>query len=221
MYHFDPQRRLMTTVDAIDGPGDGDLVVRTKGAPEEVLRRSVAVLRDDGQHDGGRHDGGRHDGGCSPLDEVRRREILDALAPYAGTGLRLIAVADRVLAPGVGLGPRDRDAVEAGLTFLGVVALLDPPRPEVADAVHDCHAAGIRILVVTGDHPLTAAEIARRVGIGGDALRVVNAADMDRMSEPELDRLVAGGEEIVFARSSPRRRCAWRTLSAMPGTSWR
>ena len=61
--------------------------------------------------------------------------------------------------------PENRDDVERDLLFLGLVAMLDPPRPEVADAVARCHSAGIRILVVTGDHPLTAVAIARRVGI--------------------------------------------------------
>ncbi|MFZ0161145.1 MAG: HAD-IC family P-type ATPase, partial [Kineosporiaceae bacterium] len=198
-YHFDPRRRLMTTVDRVtaeDTDGDGvglsgagTLIVHTKGAPEEVLRRCDRVLH--GPDD------------VRPLTDDGRRDLLDRLAGYAQQGLRLIAAADRRVGGDVRLEPLDRDEIELHLTFLGVVALLDPPRPEVADAIARCHTAGIRVIVITGDHPLTAGEIARRVGIGGEHPRVVNASDMDRMSEADLDALLAGGEELVFARSSP------------------
>ncbi len=185
-YHFDPQRRLMTTVDASDR--DGSLTIHTKGAPEEVLRRCHRVL----------------DVGTErPLTPSETGTISTTLDGYAKRGLRLIAVADRAVPADTRVQPQDRDAVEDGLTFLGVVALLDPPRPEVAQAIARCHTAGIRVIVITGDHPLTAGEVARRVGIGGAQPRVINAQDLDRMSEPQLDALLAEGEELVFARSSP------------------
>jgi calcium-translocating P-type ATPase len=183
MFHFDPQLRLMTTVD--DGP-DGP-VVHTKGAPEEVLARCVAALGPDG---------------CArPLDDDTRTRIATAVGGFADRGLRLLAAGDR---SGVPIEQaQEREQAESGLTWLGVVALLDPPRPEVADAIARCHDAGIRVIVVTGDHPRTAGEIARRVGIGGRHPHVVNASDLARMSEAELDALLAGTEELVFARSSP------------------
>ena len=81
--------------------------------------------------------------------------------------------------------------------------MLDPPRPEVAAAVESCHRAGIRVIVITGDHGLTAAAIARRVGIGGDEPRVVQGTEVDGMTDAELDSLLRGGEELIFARSSP------------------
>ena len=87
--------------------------------------------------------------------------------------------------------------------LLGLVALFDPPRPEVADAVERCHTAGIRIDVVTGDYGLTAAEIARRVGIGSDGVVVVTGEELEAMSEPELDLLLRDGRELIFARASP------------------
>ena len=99
--------------------------------------------------------------------------------------------------------PSVRTEAECDLVFLGVVAMLDPPRPEVADAVRRCQAAGIRLIVVTGDNGLTAAEIARQVGITHDGVTVVTGAELNRMSEPELDRLLATGRELIFARSSP------------------
>lgn len=113
-------------------------------------------------------------------------------------GLRVLAVATKPLS-GQDV-PTQQDA-ESGLTAIGVVGLLDPPRPEVAAAVRAVHTAGIKVHVVTGDNGHTAAEIARQVGL--DADRVIEGAVVDRMPEDELDRLLAGEGEIVFARSTP------------------
>ncbi|WP_269207241.1 HAD-IC family P-type ATPase [Rhodococcus opacus] len=81
--------------------------------------------------------------------------------------------------------------------------MLDPPRPEVAAAVARCHSAGIRIIVVTGDHGLTARGIAQSVRIGHAGLRVVTGSELEQMPEPDLDRLLATDVELIFARSSP------------------
>jgi calcium-translocating P-type ATPase len=182
-FHFDPTRRLMTTIDAVGG----GLRAHVKGAPEVVLARSERIASGEG---------------LVPLDESRRRDVLAAIDGYARQGLRVLALASRDL-HAVAPVPEDRDDVETGLTFLGLVALLDPPRAEVAGAVAACHAAGIRIIVVTGDHGLTAAEIARRVGIARDGVRIVTGDELDRMAEPELDRVLRDGGELIFARSSP------------------
>jgi calcium-translocating P-type ATPase len=182
-FHFDPARRVMTTIDAMDG----GLRANVKGAPEAVLARSERIATA---------------GGEAALDGSRRREVGVAIDAYAREGLRVLALARRELAPEAGV-PEDRDEVESGLTLLGLVALLDPPRAEVADAVAACHAAGIRIIVITGDHGLTAAEIARRVGIACDGVEIVTGDDLARMSEHELDRLLRRGDELIFARSSP------------------
>jgi magnesium-transporting ATPase (P-type) len=84
-----------------------------------------------------------------------------------------------------------------------MVAMYDPPRPEVAAAVSECRAAGIRIIVVTGDHGLTASEIARRLGIVEDVPTVVTGEQLDQLTEPELDTLLRHERELIFARSSP------------------
>ena len=97
----------------------------------------------------------------------------------------------------------EREGAEAGLTFVGLIALEDPLRPEVAGAVADCRAAGVRIVVVTGDHGLTATAVARDAGIVSGEPRVVSGAEVDAMPEPELDRLLAETPELIVARSNP------------------
>ena len=101
----------------------------------------------------------------------------------------MLAFAVRSLAPGVP-APTDRDDAETNLTFLGLAAMLDPPRVEVTDAVARCHSAGIRIIMVTGDHPLTAAAIAKEVGIVQLTPTVVTGDELARLSEDELDAML-------------------------------
>ncbi|HEU4979856.1 MAG TPA: cation-transporting P-type ATPase, partial [Solirubrobacterales bacterium] len=182
LFHFDPSLRLMSTVDERGGSNWVD----AKGAPETVLPRCGAI---------------GVDGDVRPLDPEGRRELERLVDEYAREGLRVLAVAERKLADGE--LPETREAAEAELTLLGLVAMIDPPRPEVASAVQSCHRAGIRVIIVTGDHGLTAAAIARRTGIAGESPTVINGAQVDRMSDAELDHLLRGGEELIFARSSP------------------
>ena len=99
--------------------------------------------------------------------------------------------------------PDQRDQVERDLCLLGLVALFDPPRAQVGQAVARCHAAGIRIHVITGDDGQTALEIARRVGIAADSDSIVTGETLASMSEDELDGLLREDRELVFARSSP------------------
>jgi magnesium-transporting ATPase (P-type) len=136
------------------------------------------------------------------LDAPGGKRIAEQVARFSAEGLRVIAVARRPLPDGP--LPKQREQVETALTLLGLVAMEDPPRPEVADAVASCHRAGIRILVITGDHPLTAAAIARRVGIGGSREpRTVMAVALEAMPQTELTKLLANNEELVFARATP------------------
>ena len=181
---FDPKLRLMSTVDR---RADRGITVHAKGAPEEVLERSTMI-------------GGAVD--HVPLSDRDRAAVLAVLERYAMQGLRVIAVARRRLPDGVE-PPEPREDAERDLVLLGLVALFDPPRPEVAAAVSRCHDAGIRILVVTGDYGLTATEIARRVGIGREGEVATTGEQLERMSEPELDRFLRNGTELVLARASP------------------
>ncbi|MCK9925968.1 cation-transporting P-type ATPase [Frankia sp. Mgl5] len=192
---FDSRVRRMSTVDEV---GPGRLVVSVKGAPEAVLERCVSLATPSGTR---------------PLTSADREAFTRGLADFAADGLRVLAVADRDLPQGrpgsTGGGPAvgmDRDTLEAGLRLLGAVGLADPPRPGAAEAVRACHRAGIRINVVSGDHALTTAAVARQVGIGaGDTagLRVISADDLGDPAEADLDEFLRDERELVFARSSP------------------
>jgi calcium-translocating P-type ATPase len=183
-FHFDPALRRMSTVDR-----QGGLVrVHTKGAPEELLTLCTRVAGPGGDD--------------RPLGDVDRELFDEMVTTWAEEGLRLLAVAERTVDEAE-LTSLTRELAERDLTLLGVAAMIDPPRPEVPDAVARCHSAGIRLIVVTGDHGLTAQGIAEAVGIGHAGLRIVTGADLERMPEAELDERLASGEELIFARSSP------------------
>ncbi|UOX90441.1 cation-transporting P-type ATPase [Amycolatopsis sp. FBCC-B4732] len=181
LYPFDPRLKMMSTV---DGSRTGPRMRDTKGAPEQVVPRCLTAL-----------DAAGHEVG---LTAPRRARITALVDEMAGRGLRVLAVAD---GPVPGEAPLTRDAAESGLRLLGLVGLADPPRPEVAGAVAACHSAGITVHVVTGDNGLTAAEIARQVGIR--VSRVIDGGELLAMPEAELDAVLAGGGEIVFARVAP------------------
>jgi calcium-translocating P-type ATPase len=182
-YNFDAHCKLMSTLDG----GDGSDWLHTKGAPESVLPACTTVLDRGGTE--------------ITLERSRREEIGARVSHYASQGQRVLAFARRPL-PLTGEPPA-REAAERELCFVGLVTMLDPPRPEVTDAIAQCHMAGIRVIVITGDHPLTAAAIARRVGIGGEDPVMVDASRFDHRSEQEIKRAVSGDREVVFARASP------------------
>jgi calcium-translocating P-type ATPase len=178
VFAFRSELRLMSTVDEESGA----LRVHVKGAPEAVLARTTTWWSPDGPR---------------PLDDSARQLVDLAAHSYASRGLRVLAVADRDVTTDE---LADRDSVEKGLRLLGLVALLDPPRPGVAGAVQLCHDAGIKVTMVTGDNGETAAEVARQVGIGsGDVLTGADLANLD--DETLTTRLRAG--ELVLARTSP------------------
>ncbi|MGE7438720.1 cation-translocating P-type ATPase [Kitasatospora sp. NPDC001175] len=183
-YVFEPQRKLMSTLDT--GPADRDWL-HTKGAPEAVLPRCETRLAPDGEQ--------------VALTEEERIRVTVQVEAFANQGLRVLAFARRALPPGQ--PPPPRKEAETELCFLGLVTMLDPPRPGTVEAVARCHTAGIRIIVITGDHPLTAKAVARQVGVGGDQPTVVNAQALGHLHEKQLDDVLAGERELVFARSSP------------------
>ena len=183
LFRFSPRIKLMTTVDQ----QDGGLVASTKGAPEEVLARATRIRRGVDE---------------PPITAADRDAAARAMDKYARQGLRVLEFGRRTLPAGLPV-PGQREDAERDLCLIGLVAMLDPPRPEVAAAIVQVHRAGIRVHVVTGDNGLTAAAIARRIGIGADEMRVVNGTELDVMAEHDLDELLGSGSEVVFARSSP------------------
>jgi magnesium-transporting ATPase (P-type) len=183
LYHFDARVKRMTT---LDREPDDDLWYHAKGAPLELLERCVSVRGADGDRQ---------------LREPERAAISAAFEGYAARGMRVLGFAERrVEASPDG---EDRVAAESNLTFVGLMALEDPPRPEVAGAVSRCRRAGIRTIVVTGDHGLTATAIARQVGIVTGKPMIKTGAEIDGMGEEELDRLLRARRELVVARSNP------------------
>ena len=183
-FRFDPSRKLMSTV----SERGGELWIDTKGAPEALLPLCSRIVWRDGEE--------------RALRNSERTEVERMNAELAGQGLRVLGVAQR-RAGNNGPVPEDRVRAERDLCFLGLIAMLDPPRPEVADAVEACQRAGIRIIVITGDNGLTAAAIARRVGIVGDDPAIVTGEELEPMTEAELDELLRTGRDLIFARSSP------------------
>ncbi len=181
-FHFDPALRLMSTIDEREGA----VQISVKGAPEEVLARCVGVIDSDGRE--------------RALGDAERTTIEQQAASFAQRGLRVLGVARRAL--GEDPVPQERETAERGLAHLGLVAMFDPPRKEVADAVRQCREAGIRIIVITGDAGSTAAEVAAQVGIATRPCIVTGAA-LEKLDEAALDRLLREESELIFARSSP------------------
>jgi calcium-translocating P-type ATPase len=184
VFHFDAHLKRMSTIDA----AQDTTAVHMKGALETVLPCCTHLQGADGT--------------ARPLDDTARDALLSALNRYASSGLRVLAIAHRPLAAAGGV-PVTRQDAESGLTLLGLIAMVDPPRDGVAAAVTAAHRAGIRIHVITGDYGLTAAEIARQVGIGHAGRRIIPGDELDRLTDTELGAVLAGDDEVVFARVSP------------------
>jgi Ca2+-transporting ATPase len=177
-FPFDSEMRRMTTVHR---SSDG-LTVSMKGAPETVLAFSGRIMRD---------------GSEEPITSEDRLRAKRAADEMAGSGLRILALAGKVMAPGAPLG---RDAVEADLTFLGLVGMMDPPREEAKEAIKVCEKAGIRPVMITGDHKLTASAIGRELGILNEGGRVLEGTELDEMTAEELAEMI---EEVsIFSRTT-------------------
>jgi P-type Ca2+ transporter type 2C len=170
---FTSETKRMTTLHAVEG----SLVAYAKGAPEIILDSCVREALA---------------GGDTMLDEGSRKVILEIASQMAREALRVLAVATRQNAT--------RESAERDMTFLGLVGMIDPPRPEAKFAVRRCETAGIRPVMITGDHPVTAEAVARELGLLRTG-RVITGVELEAMSETEFDRQV---EDIaVYARVSP------------------
>jgi Ca2+-transporting ATPase len=183
---FSSERKLMSTLHRdLDQPERG--IIFSKGAPDVLLARCAFEVIGDGRR---------------LLTDERRAAILQTNESLAGEALRTLGVAARWLP--IDALPRDgaspADGIEHDLAFAGLIVMIDPPRPEAKEAVARARSAGIRPLMITGDHPRTASVIAQELGIAADG-RVMTGAELDKLSDDA--RAAAVGEVSVYARVNP------------------
>ena len=177
---FDSMRKMMST---IHQTADG-VVQYTKGAPDEILKRCTHV---------------RVGGRDLPLTEEKREEILAANKAMADRALRVLAAAYKKLEKvPAGFEPED---IEKDLTFIGLTGMIDPIRPEVKAAIVECKEAGIRPIMITGDHIDTAVAIALELGIITDKSQAITGAALNEMSDEEFREKI--GNYSVYARVQP------------------
>jgi Ca2+-transporting ATPase len=181
---FSSERKRMSTVHQDDSGSPGGRILFAKGAPGMLLECCTHELTGQETH---------------RLTPARRAQILSLTEALAAEALRTLGAAFRPLEPGdSGIGA---DAWERDLVFLGLVGMIDPPRAEARAAVERARAAGIRPIMITGDHPGTAVAIARELGISADD-RVVTGAQLDAMSDQDL--MTSAREVAVYARVNPQ-----------------
>ncbi len=179
---FDSGRKRMSTVNAVQGKP----VVFTKGAVDELLPVCTKILTPEGERPLTKED----------IEAVRR--VSDAMAASA---LRVLSFAKRNIAD----VPDEDDAdVEFDLTFIGLAGMIDPPREEVKEAVKTCRDAGIRTVMITGDHKITAVAIAKELGIWRESDTVCTGTELDSMSDADYDKAVA--TTSVYARVTPEQK---------------
>ncbi len=181
---FSSARKLMSTVHA-DAEKNARLVIFTKGAPDVLLTRCSHELAGDATR---------------PLDEARRAEILKTNDELAGRALRTLGVAYRTLSASAPAPDEIGESAERDLVFAGLIGMIDPARDEARDAVARAKRAGIRPIMITGDHPTTAGVIATDLGIASDG-RTVTGAELERISDDALAQVVR--DVSVYARVNP------------------
>jgi len=198
---FDSSRKMMSTVHAVGSA----FVQYTKGAPDEVLKRCTSY-EENGQE--------------LPMTEAKLQEILASNKAMADQALRVLAAARRNWTQ----KPTDNspEALEQELCFLGLTGMIDPVRPEVKQAIEECRSAGIRPVMITGDHKDTAVAIARELGIITDASQAITGAELDAISDEDLPEAVK--RYSVYARVQPEHKvrivAAWKqngAVTAMTG----
>lgn len=178
---FTSERKRMTTVHKTPR---GTLVAYVKGAPEIILERSTHILQDDQS---------------KKLSATHRKTILEINEKMASDALRILGIAYKNL-PNGDLQKVEEENVENGLVFLGLTGMIDPPRDEAKEANLKCQQAGIKTVMITGDHKLTAVAIAKELGMLKSDM-VLTGAELDNTSDEDFEKIV---EEVsVYARVSP------------------
>ena len=180
---FTSERKLMSTIERDHEHGD-ELVLITKGAPDVLLGRCTRV---------------RVGMQTVPLDDALRKRVLADVDSLSDAALRTLAVAYRPLAPAE--SQQTSPALETGLIFVGTVGIIDPPREEAAVAIRKAHRAGIRVIMITGDHPRTAVRIAQDLGIVVAGSSALTGAEIDALDEAAFAEAVR--RTSVFARVAP------------------
>ena len=198
---FDSGRKMMSTVHAVDGK----FIQYTKGGPDVVLARCTAYLEE---------------GEVKPMTDAKRAQIMEQNKLLADKALRVLAAAMRTWEE----KPADNspEFLETDLCFVGLTGMIDPVRPEVKPAIEACAAAGIRPVMITGDHKDTAVAIARELGIITDASQAITGAELEEISDEDLPEAVK--KYSVYARVQPEHKTrivnAWRynqCITAMTG----
>lgn len=176
---FDSDRKMMTTVHKIDN----EIVAYTKGAVEELLEICTKILTPNGERD---------------ITSEDKERIIELSTKMSAKALRTLGFAKRILKE---IPEEEGTNIEYDLTFIGICGMIDPPRPEVLKAIKTCKNAGIRIVMITGDHLITATTIAKELGIYKEGNHALSGDDLDEMTDEELDKVV--GNVAVYARVSP------------------
>lgn len=199
---FDSRRKRMSTIHQLQGEADGaSRVAYVKGAPKEVMELCTEIFVN---------------GKRSVITDEQRNQIMEANDKYARNGLRVLAIACRYISKSDGLpaalSAYTPELIEQNLIFIGLVAMADPPRPEVASAVELCHKASIRVIMITGDYGLTAESIAKRIGIvQGEHPRIISGTELASISDSDLKTALK--DEVIFARVAPEQK--YRVVSCL------
>jgi Ca2+-transporting ATPase len=178
---FSSERRRMTTVNFTP---ESQMIVCNKGAPETVLERCTFVLKN---------------GKKTPITKNDRAKILEANEQMAKEALRVLGMAFKILPKNI--SETHREELETGLIFAGLAGMIDPPRKEAIRANRLCEEAGIKTVMITGDHKLTAVAVAKEIGMIDDKSIVLTGAELDNLSDEEFEEMVEGVR--VYARVSP------------------
>ncbi len=192
---FDSRRKRMSTIHQLEEPVNGcRKIAYIKGAPKEVMELCTSEYKQ-----------GRE----KELTDVQRSRIMEANDSFAGKGLRVLAVACRLLSDHENLpdslSEYTPELIEQNMILIGLVAMEDPPRPGVAEAVALCHKASIGIIMITGDYGLTAESIAKQIGIvKGEHPRIVTGIELEKLSEDALKEVLK--DEVIFARMAPEQK---------------
>ncbi|MFZ5352346.1 MAG: cation-translocating P-type ATPase [Bacillota bacterium] len=175
---FDSDRKLMSTVHMLQGK----TIMITKGALDVLMDRSASIQKSNG---------------LQPLTEVDKRAIVETNRSFSQNGLRVLAFAYKEIQKDMQITLED----ENNLSFIGLIAMMDPPRKESEGAVADCIRAGIKPVMITGDHRITASAIAKQIGILTNESEAIDGKELDTLSDDELKERI---ENIsVYARVSP------------------